>query len=380
MSDQYGAAPLRPFRFLLVLALPFVLSACDSPLLFPGGDIAARQRDMLLIATGLMLIIILPVIFMSLYFPWRYRASNKASSYDADWDHSTKLELVIWTVPLMIIIVLGAVTWVGTHLLDPYRPLDEITTSEGVALDEEPLEVQVVALNWKWLFVYPQYGVASVNELAAPVNRPIRFHLTAESVMNAFYIPTLAGMIYSMPGMETKLHAVMNEPGVFDGFASHYNGAGFSDMHFKFYSQDEGDFEAWIENLKGSDQALDTQSYLDLAKPTEGFPVTYYSSVQDDLYKRILGMCVRPGKLCMQEVMMIDAGKAEPGRDVTIDQLKYETYDLDQFGHGGADEGHGDEPQGATAPATNREPHSDESGGQEPAGEGTAAPPQLNAE
>lgn len=381
MSEQYGAAPLRPFRLLAVLSLPFVLSACDSPLLFPGGDIAARQRDMLLIATGLMLIIIIPVIFMSLYFPWRYRATNKTADYDAEWDHSTKLELVIWTVPLLIIICLGAVTWVGTHLLDPFRPLDKITTSDSVKLDEAPLEVQVVALNWKWLFIYPQYGVASVNELAAPVNRPIRFDLTAESVMNAFYIPTLAGMIYSMPGMETKLHAVMNETGVYDGIASHYNGAGFSDMQFKFYSQKDGDFDAWIQNLKDSGQALDTDSYLDLAKPSEAVPVEYFSSVDPDLYKRILGMCVNPGKLCMQQIMMINAGKAEPGKDVTIDQLKYKTYDLDAFGHGESDgKGQaGDEPQGATAPATGREPHSDTAKSDGDAtGDDSVAPPQLN--
>ncbi|MBP0617489.1 ubiquinol oxidase subunit II [Jiella mangrovi] len=375
MSEQYGAAPLRPFRLLALLSLPFVLSACNSPLLFPDGDIAARQRDMLLIATGLMLIIIIPVIFMSLYFPWRYRASNKATPYDSEWDHSTKLELVIWTGPLLIIIVLGAVTWVGTHLLDPFRPLDKITTSEKVALHENPLEVQVVAMNWKWLFIYPQYGVASINELAAPVDRPIRFDLTAESVMNAFYIPTMAGMIYSMPGMETKLHAVMNTPGAYDGFASHYNGAGFSDMNFKFYSQNEQDFDAWIQNLKDSNRTLDKKTYLELAKPSEAVPVEYFSSVDKDLYSRILGMCVHDGKLCMQQIMQIDAGAAEPGKTVTIDQLKYQTYDLDKYGHGKEQ----DEAQGATAPATNREPHSDETnGGGEPAGEDSIAPPQLN--
>ncbi len=376
MSEQYGAAPLRPFRLLAVLALPFILSACSSPLLFPDGDIAARQRDMLLIATGLMLLIILPVLFMSLYFPWRYRASNKDATYDADWDHSTKLELVIWTGPLLIIIVLGAVTWVGTHLLDPYRPLDRITTSEKVALHEEPLEVQVVALNWKWLFIYPQYGVATVNELAAPVDRPIRFDLTAESVMNAFYVPTLAGMIYSMPGMETKLHAVINKPGVYAGFASHYNGAGFSNMGFKFYGQEEKDFDAWIANLKASGNALDKKAYLDLARPSEAAPVEYFSSVDDDLFTRILGMCVKDGKLCMQQIMMMDAGKAEPGRNVPIDQLTYEAYDLDVYGH----ELGGSEAQGATAPATDRLPHSDERKPDAATGKDSAAPPQLNAE
>ncbi|MBO0663153.1 ubiquinol oxidase subunit II [Jiella sp. MQZ9-1] len=364
---------MRPFRLLAVLSLPLLLSACDSALLFPNGDIAARQRDMLLIATGLMLIVIVPVIVMSLYIPWRYRASNKKADYDADWNHSTKLELVIWTVPLLIIIVLGAVTWVGTHLLDPFRPLDKVTASQQVDLKQDPLEVQVVALNWKWLFIYPQYGVATVNELAAPVNRPIQFDLTADTVMNAFYIPTLAGMVYSMPGMETKLHAVINKPGVYDGFASQYNGAGFSDMSFKFYGQKKGDFEAWINNLKASKKTLDRAAYLDLAKPSQDVPVTYYTSVDKSLFDRVVGMCVPKGKLCMQQIVDINQGKMDAGKTIDVNRLTHNTYDLDAYGHTL-------EAQGATAPASNYKPHSDElkpDAGSN-AGQGSVAPPQLH--
>ena len=162
----------------------------------PSGDVAMQQRDLILWATGLMLIVIVPVIIMTLMFAWRYRASNRDAEYSPDWDHSTMLELVIWAVPLLIIIALGAITWVSTHKLDPYRPLDRIDASRPVPEGTEPLVVQVVSLEWKWLFFYPEQGIATVNELAAPVDRPIRFEITSHSNMNSFYIPALAGQIW----------------------------------------------------------------------------------------------------------------------------------------------------------------------------------------
>ncbi|RFC62621.1 ubiquinol oxidase subunit II [Fulvimarina endophytica] len=369
---------MRLPRFLLLTPLLLLLGGCgDLVVLFPNGDIAARQRDMLLIATGLMLLIIIPVLVMTFVFAWRYRASNKASNYRADWDHSTKVELAIWAAPLLIIILLGAVTWVGTHLLDPYRPLDSITTSAEVDTDQEPLVVEVVALNWKWMFVYPEYGIATVNELAAPVNRPIRFELTAESVMNAFYVPTLAGMIYAMPGMETKLHAVVNKAGVYDGFASHYNGAGFSNMRFKFHGQSPEEFDAWVSKVRESGDTLDRDTYLDLAQPSQADPVRYFGAIDPMLYTRIVGMCVAEGKLCMQEIHHIDAGHAEPPTDISLDQLTYDHSIIDGFGYGG---GHGEDAQGATAPASDRAPRSDSTreGAGPQDGEGSIAPPQLN--
>ena len=200
---------LRRLRLLLLAPVMALLSACDLVVLKPAGDVAAQQGDLLMISTLLMLIIILPVMALIVFFAWKYRASNKDAEYQPEWDHSTSLELVIWAAPLLIIICLGALTWAGTHLLDPYRPIDRIKPGQAVAENVEPLQVNVVALDWKWMFIYPQYGVATVNELAAPVDRPIRFHITSSSVMNSFYIPALAGQIYAMPGMETKLHAVI---------------------------------------------------------------------------------------------------------------------------------------------------------------------------
>ena len=172
-----------------------MLCACDAVVLNPSGDVAQQQRDLLVDSTALMLIVIVPVMVMTVLFAWRYRQSNRAARYEPDWDHSIHLELLIWAAPLLIIIGLGGLTWVGTHLLDPYRTLGRIKPGESVAYAARPLRVDVVALDWKWLFIYPEYGIATVNELAAPLDRPIEFRITAAAVMNSLFIPTLAGQV-----------------------------------------------------------------------------------------------------------------------------------------------------------------------------------------
>ena len=221
-------------------------------MLNPAGDVAVQQRDLVLIATALMLLIIIPVMALTVLFAWRYRKSNTEAEYDPEFDHSTMLELVIWSAPLLIIICLGAVTWTSTHLLDPYRPIERTAPGQPIASNVKPLEVQVVALDWKWLFIYPEQGIATVNELALPVDRPVEFRLTGTSVMNAFYIPAMAGMIYTMPGMETKLHAVLNREGTFKGLSSHYSGAGFSGMHFPVFALQSNGFDQWVEKVRTS--------------------------------------------------------------------------------------------------------------------------------
>ncbi|PZU73405.1 MAG: ubiquinol oxidase subunit II [Brevundimonas sp.] len=300
-----GAA-LRRLRLLLLAPVVAMLSACDLVVLKPAGDVAAQQGDLLMISTLLMLLIIVPVMALIVFFAWKYRASNKDADYRPDWDHSTSLELVIWAAPLLIIICLGALTWAGTHLLDPYRPIDRIKPGHAVAENVEPLQVNVVALDWKWMFIYPQYGVATVNELAAPVDRPIRFHITSSSVMNSFYIPALAGQIYAMPGMETKLHAVINRPGEYQGFSANYSGDGFSHMRFAFHGLDQAGFDRWIAGVRQSGQTLDRDRYLELEKPSEKVPVMHFGQVDGALWDAILNMCVEPGKMCMGEMMQID--------------------------------------------------------------------------
>lgn len=300
--------PLKSLRGLLLVLAPLALLAgCDTVLLNPSGDIAAQQGRLIIVSTVLMLLIIVPVIVLTLLFAWRYRASNKAATYAPDWDHSTQLELVIWAAPLLIIIALGAVTWISTHTLDPYRPLQRIDAQRPVAPDTPTLTVEVVALDWKWLFIYPEQGIATVNELAAPVDVPIRFKITSSSVMNSFYIPALAGQIYAMPGMETKLHAVINRVGDYEGFSANYSGAGFSGMRFTFRGMAPQDFHRWVDATRAGRGTLDRTAYLQLEKPSEREPARRYARVAPDLYDAIVDRCVEPGTLCMKQIMALDA-------------------------------------------------------------------------
>nr|WP_119153863.1 ubiquinol oxidase subunit II [Caldimonas tepidiphila] len=289
------------------MAVALSLAGCNMVVMKPSGDIAAQQADLIVTSTLLMLIIIVPVIFLTLFFAWRYRASNKSATYDPDWDHSTKLELVIWGAPLLIIIALGTITWISTHKLDPFRPLDRIDAQRPIPAGMQPLVVEVVALDWKWLFLYPEQGIATVNELAAPIDRPIQFKITSSTVMNSFFIPALAGQIYAMPGMETKLHAVINKVGSYDGFSGNFSGDGFSHMRFKFRGLSESDFESWVALNKQQGQMLSRDAYLQLEKPSEREPVRRYSEVEKGLYTAILNRCVDGTKMCMDQMMAIDA-------------------------------------------------------------------------
>ena len=334
---QLSRSKISARKWLAAMPLALLTSGCDWVVMSPSGDIAVQQRDLVLISTGLMLLIIVPVICLTLFFAFRYRQSNKAAKYEPNWDHSVGLELLIWGIPLLIIIALGALTWTSTHLLDPYRPLGRIKPDAptiannvpvGNLVDKQqlangvgkPLEVQVVALDWKWLFIYPEYGIATVNELAAPVDRPIRFSMTSSSVMNAFYIPALAGMIYTMPGMQTTLNAVINKPGNYEGFSSNYSGAGFSGMRFRFHGVSDAGFQAWVNQVKQRGGGLNRASYLQLEKPSEKVPVRYYNAVEANMFKLVVEQCVQPGKVCMSQMMHggkgggdSHAGMAMPG-------------------------------------------------------------------
>jgi cytochrome o ubiquinol oxidase subunit 2 len=303
-----GFARFRPVSRLwpLLATLP-LLAGCDLVVLDPAGDVARQQGNLIVVSTVLMLLIIVPVMALTVFFAWRYRAANSEATYKPDWDHSTQLELVIWAAPLLIIICLGALTWVATHLLDPYRPLARTAAGAPITAEVKPLEVNVVALDWKWLFIYPEQGIATVNELAVPVDRPIRFRISASSVMNSFYIPALAGQIYAMPGMETRLHGVFNHEGDFAGFSANYSGAGFSNMRFAVKSLSADGFARWAIMAKGTGQPLDRAAYLQLERPSEKEPVRHYASVDPKLFDAVVNLCVEPGKMCMHDMMSIDA-------------------------------------------------------------------------
>lgn len=264
---------------LVTITSLFLLTSCNLVVFNPKGQVATDERDLIILATGLMLLVVVPVIVMMFVFAYRYRATNKKARYSPRWASSHKIEAVVWGVPLLIIIVLGWVTWETTHALDPYRPLES---------DTPPINVQVVATDWKWLFIYPDLGIASVYELALPVHTPVSFTVTSDAAMTSFFIPALGGQIYAMAGMQTKLHLIANETGEFRGIAANYNGPGFSDMHFTTLSLSTADFQTWVTKVKGAATSLDHSTYAQLAKPTLKHPVTYYSAVQERLFLDIV--------------------------------------------------------------------------------------------
>ena len=259
---------------------------------------------------GAFAIILLAICRLGQGVAWEYREGNEEveEEYDPDWEHSTPLELAIWSGPLLIIICLGAITWLGTHMLDPYRPLSRLSAGQPIPENMKTLEVEVVAMDWKWLFFYPEYKVASVNELAVPVNHPIHFRITSSTNMNAFSIPAMAGMIYAMAGMETPLHAVMNKTGTYKGLSANYSGEGFSHMNFEVHSLEKNDFNQWVATVKSEGRMLDRKRYKELSKRSINHPVTYYGSYDRYLYEDILNRCVDPDKRCMKDMMVMNMG------------------------------------------------------------------------
>ncbi|GGF05454.1 ubiquinol oxidase subunit 2 [Aliidongia dinghuensis] len=276
-----AARALGPLALLALAFLP--LGGCSSlgdlELLNPGGDIGAQEKNLILIALGLMLLVVIPVILLTLFFAWRYRASNTKATYAPKWAHSTAIEVVVWTIPCLIVATLAVLIWRTTHSLDPYKPLES---------NAAPVHVEVVALNWKWLFIYPDYGVASVNHLELPTNRPVDFKITAESMMNSFFIPQLGSQIYAMAGMQTQLHLIADKPGTYAGLSASFSGPGFSDMHFAAVAAEPKDFDAWVQEAKGSRLTLDQDTYEALEKPSSKVPVTIYSSVIPGLFDSVV--------------------------------------------------------------------------------------------
>lgn len=248
-------------------------------LLDPKGQIGAQQKSLLLTSTGLMLIVVIPVIVMTLLFAWRYRHSNTLAKYLPDWAHSSRIEAVVWAVPCVIILILGVMTWQTSHSLDPHKPIES---------DVAPLEIQAVALDWKWLFIYPEQGVAAVNEVALPVGVPVHFRVTSGSVMNALFIPHLGSQIYAMTGMDNDLYLIADEAGVYEGKSTNYSGAGFSDMVFDAHATSQEEFEAWLESLRHGGGVLDAEIFEELSEPTRAHPVEYFAAVRDGLYDYVL--------------------------------------------------------------------------------------------
>lgn len=265
-----------PVAAVLVLAL----AGCDLsqvPILDPQGPVGIEGRDTLLRAFFMMMIVVIPVFVLTAWFVWRYRASA-GGRYQPNWQ-SRAVDTAVWTVSGLIVLSLGIHGWIFTHRLDPYRALPSATP---------PLEVEVVAQDWKWLFLYPAQQVAAVNELAIPVGTPVRFRITSDTVMNSFFIPALGSQIYAMAGMQTQLNLMADAAGTFTGRNTQYSGAGFPEQSFTVRALSPAEFEAWVATARQSPQTLDETAYAALVKPTEGHPVTYYAGFTAGLFASII--------------------------------------------------------------------------------------------
>lgn len=264
---------------LLPLAATLLLGGCNWGVLDPQGPIGEDERSLIVEATLLMLLIVVPVIVLVVAFAWRYRASNTRAKYTPDWEHSNAVATVMVLAPVTIVSILAVLAWQTSHRLDPFKPIES---------DARPVAIDVVALDWKWLFIYPQLRVATVNEIVFPTNVPVDFRITSGSVMNSFFIPQLGSQVYAMGGMQTKLSLVASRAGRYAGLSANYSGGGFSDMKFQAIASDEPSYERWSAKVKAAPQSLSDDVYLALAKPSEKHPVEYFSSVAPDLFDRIV--------------------------------------------------------------------------------------------
>lgn len=261
-----------------VVAVGMYLRTLSVPVLQPAGPIAAGQKQLLITASLLMLIVVIPVFILAFGFAWRYRETNKKAAYQPNWDHSRVIETVWWLIPTALIAVLAVMTWNATFKYDPYKPL---------LSDRKTLTVQVVALDWRWLFMYPDYHMASVNELYLPVDTPVKFEITADAPMNSFWIPQLGGQVYAMPGMGTKLHLQADREGRFYGSSANISGKGFADMHFTTVVTSPQAFMNWAK-ANHEQPKLTKAVYDKLAKPTSDTSVVTFSHPDHDLYRTII--------------------------------------------------------------------------------------------
>ncbi|MCO7572151.1 MULTISPECIES: ubiquinol oxidase subunit II [Pseudomonas] len=294
---------------LLPLLGMLMLGGCKWTLLDPKGQVGLDERNLIITATILMLLVVVPVILMTFAFAWKYRASNKDATYAPKWSHSTKIEIAVWLVPVLIIIALGYVTYKSTHALDPYRPIES---------DVKPVTIEVVAMDWKWLFIYPDQGIATVNKIVFPAHTPVNFRVTSDTVMNSFFIPGLGGQIYAMAGMTTKLHLIANQNTELEGISANYSGAGFTGMKFKAIATSQEDFDAWVNEVKKAPKQLDTAEYEALSKPSQNNPVELYSAYAPNLFQTVIDKYegMKPGKPLKHEKKEKEVAATE-GMDVS---------------------------------------------------------------
>lgn len=275
---------------ILVLGTIFTLRT-EMIVLTPKGLIGIEQRNLLVIATLLMLIVVIPVFALTFWIVWRYREGNKKATYSPDWGHSTLAEIIWWGVPCVIIVILSVLNWVSCYTLDPYRPIQS---------NKKALTIQVIALNWKWLFIYPEQNIATVNFIQFPEKTPIHFEITADAPMNSFWIPELGGQIFAMPGMKTALYLIADTKGTYRGVSANLSGTGFSGMTFMAKASSEGDFQNWVREVRNSNEALNMKTYNLLVEPSQNNPVSYYVLKDPVLFDWIVMKDMMPPKKGMK--------------------------------------------------------------------------------
>jgi cytochrome o ubiquinol oxidase subunit 2 len=256
-------------------------------ILDPQGPIGAAEKTILIDSVAIMLAIVLPTIVAIFGFAFWFRKSNTKATYLPHWAYSGRIELVVWSVPALTVILLGGVAWIGAHELDP---------AKAIAGSGKPLRIQAVSLDWKWLFIYPEQNVASINTLTVPAGVPLQFQLTSASVMNAFFIPQFGSMIYTMNGMTSRLNLQADKPGTYGGLSSHFSGDGFADMHFDVHVVPSDQFSTWAQGASGAGKSLDAQSYADIAKASIGDPPAVYRLTDPDLFQSIVTQKLPPSQ------------------------------------------------------------------------------------
>ncbi|WP_343716075.1 ubiquinol oxidase subunit II [Inquilinus sp.] len=262
------------------------LASCSGGVLDPLGPVGEGDAKILIDATVIMLAIVIPTILLAFWMAWRYRASNPRAEYLPYWSYSGRIEAVVWSIPILTIMFIGGLIWTGSTKLDPFRPLPS---------EKPPLEVQVVSLDWKWLFIYPQQGIATINQLVVPAGTPVRFSITSASVFNVFFVPRLGSMIYAMPGMVSQLHLQADQPARLWGISAHFSGDGFSDMQFEVRSLPEADFTAWAAGVRGAGPVLDQSAYASLTHQTQRVPPSTFGAVDPHLFHAVASQAIPPG-------------------------------------------------------------------------------------
>lgn len=285
MPKRKHILALGLLTILTLIYLAYYFFEPNIAVLNPKGTIADQQKELFITTVLLSLIIVIPVFVLTFVIAWKYRSSNKKAKYTAEWDHHKGLETLWWGIPIAIIMLLAVITWQSSHTLDPYKP---------IYAERKPMTVQVVALQWKWLFIYPEQNIASVNYLEIPENTPIHFEITADGPMNSLWIPQLGGQIYAMAGMKTRLHLMADGTGSYNGSSANFSGDGFSGMNFKTKSSSQADFDTWVREAKVSPNMLSIDEYEQLAVPSKNVVPSTYWSVEDGLYDKILRKYMAP--------------------------------------------------------------------------------------